>query len=229
MGEHTFNILNKPLPDIDREAVFLLFAANLGDTAKTAFAVGLDPVQLLRVVDECGWLKKLEPILSLIKSERPQEVERGLNRAINYVQAFRFRQILERTIKLMTGWSDEELIDYLTPESISKAGVCSRKLSTRALADAASALEKAHSLTYQALGDTASERIKRPPADDTGSALDLHAKIAAALGGVSASKSPRALLLDAQIEQAEEAKKLAVLAAVPKPRQDDSFVDETGG
>lgn len=229
MGEHTYGILNKPLPEFDREAVFLLFAANLGDCAKTAFAVGLDPVALLRVVDEEGWLKKLEPILSQIKSQRPQEFERGLNRCVNYVQAFRFRQILERTIKLMTGWDDTELINFLTPESISKDGKSSRKLSTRALADAASALEKAHSLTYQALGDTASERIKRPPADDTGSALDLHAKISACMGSVSASKTPRALLLDAQIEQAEEAKKLAVLAAVPKPRQDDSFVDETGG
>lgn len=226
MGEHTFNILNKPLPDIDREAVFLLFAANLGDTAKTAFSIGLDPVALLRVVDEEGWLKKLEPILALVKSQRPQEVERGLNRAVNYVQAFRFRKILERTIRLMTGWTDDQLINFLTPESISKDGKSSRKLSTRALADAASALEKAHSLTYQALGDTASERIKRPPAEDAGSALDLHARIAAALGGVSASKSPRALLLDAQLEQAEEAKKLALVTKKPV---DDSFVDESGG
>lgn len=227
MGEHSFGILNKPLPEFDRSAVFLLYAANLGDVAKTAFAVGLDPVQLLRVADEEGWNKKLEPILEKIKSQRPQEFERGLNRCINFVQAFRFRQILERTIKLMTGWSDAELVEYLTPESVSKAGVCSRKLSTRALADAASALEKAHSLTYQALGDTASERIKRPPADDSGgSALDLHAKIAAALGSVSASKSPRALLLDAQIEQAEEAKKLAL---IPKKPVDDDYVDESGG
>lgn len=224
MGKHTYGVLNAPPPDFDRSSVFLLYAANLGDVAKTAFAVGLDPVALLRVVDEEGWNRKLEPILEKIKSQRPQEFERGLNRCINFVQAFRFRQILERSIKLLTGWSDEQLVDYLTPESFDKAGNASRKLSTRALADLASALEKSHSLSYQALGDTASERIKRPPSDGEGTALDLHARISAAMSGISASNSPRALLLDAHIEQAEEARKLAVVAK-PAP-SDDTFVDD---
>lgn len=210
-----------PLGDviIDREQAFLLFATNCGDIIKTSHALGIDSVALLRVVDEEGWCARLQPILEKMKSHKPGDLERGINRALNFVQAYRLRMILERAIREMTGWTDEQLRANLLQETCTKMG-SSTKLSTRWAADFATALEKCHSLTYQALNDTTSERIKRKEESTDGSALDLHARIAAAMGSAGGTKTPRGLLFDAQLEVAAD---IAQKAAIPKPPVDDTY------
>lgn len=205
--------------EIDRHQAFLLFSANCGDVEKTSHALGIPATTLLKVVDEERWVERLGPIMEKMKSQRPGDMERGINRALNFVQAHRLRLILERAVKVMTGWSDEELKANLLQESFSKMG-STTKLSTRWAADFATALEKCHSLTYQALNDTASERVKRKEESTDGSALDLHARIAAAMGSAGSTKTPRGLLFDAQLEVAAD---IAQKAAIPKPIADDTY------
>lgn len=209
---------------LDREQVFLLYANFCGDVVRTAAALNISPVAVLRMSEEEGWQKKLEPILSLYKSGKAGDIERGINRALNLTQAHRFRLILERTIRKLTGYSEEEFEALITEDKFSKDGEkLGSRLSTRALADMASALEKAHSLSYQALGDTAPERAKRVSKEDDGDSIaDVHAKLAEAMSKVGMTNSPRALLFDAQVQQGEVIAAKAAKDAVRKVNPNDN-------
>ena len=188
---------------IDRENAFMLYAAFTGDVERTAAALGVRAVDVLRLVDDEDWTEKLKPILDLKKSSKPGDIERGINRALNFVQAHKLRMFLERVVSKLCGMDAEELKDYLFTAHTVKEGEPYCKLTTRALADLASAVEKAHALTYMALNDTAQDRSKRNESDGGGSAGDMHVKIAEAMQKAAQSKTPRAQLFDAQIEVAQ--------------------------
>lgn len=210
--------------ELDLSQAFLLFCANSGDIEKTAHSLGVPPVTLLRVADQENWLGRIAPIMERIKSSRPGDIERGCNAALNFVQSHRFRLVIERALKLMTGWDDATMLQNLLPESVSKEGKLSKKVSTRWCCDFAAAMEKCHSMSYMALQDSASERVKRKETQaDSGSVLELHSRIAAAMQGAGDSKTPRALLFSAQLEQAESIKAQAV---VPKPALDDTYTPD---
>jgi hypothetical protein len=88
-----------------------------------------------------------------------------------------------------------------------------RRVSLRAVADLASALEKVQTLCYQALNDTTSERIKRKDDGETDvSATEMHAKIAAALSKVAADDSLPAKVFDGELAGAQE--RVATFAAL---------------
>lgn len=210
--------------NLDRENAFLLFATFCGDIVRTAHALNVSEALVLKVCEDEGWHNKLGPILALKKSTRPGDVERAVNRALNFTQAHRMRLFVGRVIHRVTGMDDREFEEYLMSAETRKDGAVVKKLSTRALADLASAMEKAHALTYMALTDTGQDRAKRKEAegDDEASTTDLHAKIAAGLAAVRNSNTPRAQLFDAQLEHAqqEQAKQLT------KPRDDEYDKDE---
>ena len=213
---------------LDRSQAFLLYSTFAGDVLRTAEALGVSPAIVCRVADEDGWTAKLEPILALRKSGEPLDFERGLNRAINFVQAHRLRLFLERTLRAMVGWSDEQLEDALHPavgrRGRSPAGEVPQeenKFSARALTDFAAALEKCHAMTYQALSDTASDRAKRKEEHKGASAADLHVKLAEAMASVGAMQTPRAMLLDAQLQEADAVRGRVLKPAGTNPLDDD--------
>jgi hypothetical protein len=202
-----------PFIEIDRENAFLLYAAFTGDLERTAAALGVRPKDVLLVATEENWNEKLKGILDLNKSGKPGDIERAINRALNFVQAHRLRMIIERVIKRLTNMTPEELEEYLFT-STNKAGDEISKLSTRALADLASALEKCHSLSYQALNDSMQERAKRNDGDGGVSVGDMSVRIAEAMSKAAASDTPHAQMFDAKlaIAQAE------VGEPVPEPQ-----------
>jgi hypothetical protein len=205
-----------PTVELDREQCFLLFATFTGDVERTAHAAGVRPVDILNVSEAEGWNERLRSIIALKQSARPGDIERAINRALNYVQAHRLRLLVERVLHELAGMNTEELKKYLFSEHSPKTGVPFKKLTTRALADLSSALEKAHSMTYLSLGDTVQDRNRRKEQEeDGGSAGDLHSKIAEAMARVKESNSPRALLLDAQLEIANNTAKEAVKPVNP--------------
>jgi hypothetical protein len=202
--------------NIDRENAFLLFATFCGDIERTAHALNVSAVIVLKMADEEGWTQKLGPILALKKSTRPGDIERAINRALNFVQAHRMRLIVERAIHLLTELSKEEFEAYVHSAKNVKDGVTTIKsLSTRSLADLATAMEKCQAMTYQALTDTAQDRHKRGDdgGDPASSAGTLHAQISAGLAAISDSATPRAKLFDAQLSQGQQ----LVKASEPKP------------
>jgi hypothetical protein len=206
-------------PPIDRPQAFLLYATFCGDVVKTAHALNVSPVAVLRVVDDEGWTEKLKGIIELKNSGKPGDLERGINRALNFVQAHRMRLIVERAIRHFTGMTEEAFAEMMTSgKEFTKDGKPAMlKMSTRAIADLASALEKAHACSYQALGDTAQDRGKRKEAEATVESMGgLHAQIAAAMAKAGASQTPRAMLLDAQLDRAN---------AMRRPEQKASPLD----
>jgi hypothetical protein len=209
---------------LDREQVFLLYANFAGDISRTAAALNISATAVLRMAEEEHWLAKLEPIIALSKSQRPGDWERACNRAVNFVQAHRMRLFLQRTVKRMSNMSDEEVEELLVDKRFNKDGEeIGAKFNTRALADLMAAIEKAHALTYQALGDTAPERAKRAAdVDDGDSAQDIHAKLAQAMASAGMSNSPRALLFDAQVQQGEAIAGKAAKDAVRKVNPNDN-------
>lgn len=209
--------------DIDRPQVFLLYATFCGDVEKTAHAVGLRPIDILRVADEENWNDKLKSIIELKKSNRPGDIERAINRALNYVQANRMRLMVERVLHKLSLMTGEDLEKYIFTDHEPKTGLPYSKLTTRALADLASALEKAQAMTYLALGDTTQDRNRRKE-DDAGeqAGSQMHEQIAAAMSAVGASTSPRAQLLDAQLKVAQS----TAIEARPDPKEHPADNDD---
>jgi hypothetical protein len=205
MNDTTPRHIEIELSQINREEAFMLYATFCGDLERTAHACNVSTVTLLRMADEERWNDKLASIIALKKSGKPGDVERAVNRALNFVQAHRMRLFVERIINRVTGMSVDEFEDYLMTDNVTAAGVRTRRLSTRAIADLSSAMEKAQSMSYMALNDTVQERAKRKEVDDTdGSAGSIHEQIAKAMSEVAASTSPRAMLFDAQLATANE-------------------------
>jgi len=189
----------------DREQAFVLFTTFCGDVTRTAAALGVRPVDVLRAADELGWLEKIKPIIELKKSTKPGDFDRAMNRALNFAQSHRMRLIVERAVHRLMKMTDDEFRDHLSTRD--KLGGIQKQFSFRALADLASALEKAQSMSYQALSDTVQDRTRRQEQESGDGAVgDLHARIAAGMAAAGASESPRAQLLDAQLTIAENAR-----------------------
>jgi len=169
--------------EVDTDQAFLLYATFCCDVERTAHAVNVKPADIIQMAEQGGWNEKLRGIIELKKSGRAGDVERAVNRAINYVQAHRLREFLQRVLQHIFGQPLENIEEWMFAYQYTKGqDEPTKKFSTRPLADLAVALEKTHLLTYMALGDSASERRGRDTAPDADlSSGDLHAKIAAAM------------------------------------------------
>jgi hypothetical protein len=204
--------------EFNRDDAFVLFATFGGDVVRTAHALNVRSVDVLRCAEDNGWLDKLAPILTLKKSTRPGDFERAINRSLNFAQAHRMRLFVSRILNRLCGMSADEFETYLLTSTDAK-GLTTPKLSTRAIADLASALEKSQAMSYQALGDTAQDRAKRGESEeDADSQMDIHARIAAAVADVKREDTPRALLFDEQLKAGEALKLQAEADAITKSK-----------
>lgn len=196
-------------PGLDKENAFLLYAVFCGDVARTAHALDIDPELVRKLAHENKWDTKLKPIIDLKASTRPGDIERAVNRALNFVQAHRYRLFLQTILKKMSDLTEDELDDYIFGETVDKAGTVKHTLTTKGMADMATALEKCHAMTYLALNDTASDRKERDEgADEGASAAEMHIRLAEAMSTAGAKgSSVKALVLDAQLKIAAEVSK----------------------
>lgn len=191
----------------DREQAFLLFAVFCGKVPETAHALNVPPDVIKTMAEENGWYAKIKTIIELEASAKAGDVERGVNRAINYVQAHRMRAFLERVLRKLHDLSPEDLDAFIFPQELNKREQkVYQSMTTRALADLASALEKCQTLTYAALNDTPAERKQ---AKDEGSgdatAAEMHVRLAQAMQAAGGgSRSIKALVADAQMNMAQE-------------------------
>ena len=181
---------------IDVSQCFLLYMTVIGDVEKTAAALDYDPAFVAWLAESEGWKEKVRRISVMSKGEKPGDWERAQNRALNFVQAHRVRTLIDRLLVNLLGMKSDELLD--TFETRDRSGN-STGYSARFFADVMSALEKVHTLSYAALGDTAGERVKRAEGDDgEGSAGSIHAALIAALNNPAVSqKTSEALVLEA--------------------------------
>jgi hypothetical protein len=145
-----------------------------------------------------------------------------MNRAVNFVQAHRMRLFVSKAMDHLASLTGQEFDDMMFPVTVDKNGRQSRHFTTRPFADLATAMEKAQALSYSALNDTAPERIKRK--DNAGGDTninEMHAKLAQAMAEVGASKTPRALLFDAQLAEADAARPMLSKPASSSPLDND--------
>jgi hypothetical protein len=168
----------------DTEKAWQLYAQFAGDIERTAIALNVPTTQVLETAQRLDWQAKLKPILELKSSSKQGDLERGISRAMNFSQAHRLRVVVERVLKKLYDMTPEALFDSCFTERYDKEGNCvSRTLNTKVFADLATAMEKVHMLTYAALGDTATERVKRNEQRDDAevSASQLHNIISQAM------------------------------------------------
>lgn len=188
------------------EDTFLLYAVFCGDPARVAAATNLTEDQVRQIAKDAEWDKKLKPIIQLKNSTKAGDVERAINRALNFVDAHRYRVFLARVLREMTGMSYSDLKAFLFP-SVSEPGtgglVKMKRFSTRSLADLASAIEKCQGMTYMALNDTATERRERPEEGEGADTSEMHLKLARAMTEASAG-SMKDHLQQAQVAIAQE-------------------------
>jgi hypothetical protein len=203
---------------LGKEQAFLLYATFCGDVERTAHALNVEPSLVIDTAEKYGWNKKLRGIIALKQSAAPGDVERGINRAINFTMAHRYRLVLERVINKLSDMSKKELEAYVMVDELNtKTGVSKTVLTTKALADLAAALEKCTLMTYQALADTTQDRARRDEAEGGGEASGaIHAGIAKAMAEIAADHSPGALMLDAQLAAGQaNAEKVKIVATLP--------------
>jgi hypothetical protein len=191
----------------DVERAFQLYAQFSGDVTRTATALNVSAVAVLRAADRLKWATKLEAIFELKKSGKAADVERSISRTMAFVQAHRFRVVIERVLTKFYEMSDEALFEACFTEKTTtkKDGSVetTKSVNCKPFSDLGAAMEKVHQMCYSALADTVTERAARKDKpDDTVSATQLHSVIAAAMACGDTS-SPAAQLLQEQIDQGE--------------------------
>jgi hypothetical protein len=170
--------------DVDR--ALQLYVQFSGDVVRTGHALGVPAKDILKAADRLGWNKKLEAILELQKSGKPGDIERGVSRAMCFVQAHRWRVVLERLLDKFYAMSSEELFEKVMSVTTKTAKdgtvTVTESINTKPFADLSAALEKVHGMCYAALNDTVTERGQRKEArEDAISATQLHSMIASAM------------------------------------------------
>lgn len=188
---------------LDEDNVFMLYAAFCGNVDRTATAAGITCGEVLDLIAKNNWTEKIRGLIELRKTEAAGVVEQEISRAMNFVQVQRYRLFLEKVIRNLINMSENDLFKFLVNDRIDKNGkVTGQVFSTRPLADIASAMEKVHWMSYQALGDTPQDRARRKEGarDAEHTECDVHARIAKALAGMPSE--PIKLLREAHAEEA---------------------------
>ena len=173
------------------EEIFRLYAMFVGDLERTAIAANLPIDEVADMATAGQWHKRIAVLIKLQQSGIPGDTERGVNRAINFIQAEKLRTLIERILTMLVNASATELVYNLLAVTTDKEGNTTTRIVTRPFADLATALEKAHAMTYQALNDTATDRKDRRETDDkNATAGEMHMALVDAFAKVRAGTPP---------------------------------------
>lgn len=189
--------MSSPTKPIDKNKIdvaqaFLIFMATVGDCARTAVALDLEPEQVEELAEAEGWNAKIRRVSLMSKGGKPGDWERAQNRALCFVQAQCIRAQVDRLLKECTELSNEELLSRCCVRT--RDG--SAQLSAKFMVDLAGAAEACHRMSYQALGDTVTERTENGGSEGPSKAGDLHSAIIAALSNPAATVPNTTLLLE---------------------------------
>lgn len=188
---------------IDVSAIFLGYMALVGDVEKTALAFDLSPADVAELAESEGWADKIRRVSVMSKSEKPGDWERAQNRALCFVQAYQIRQLINRWTQHLLNMDVEQMLTETA--TLDKVG--GRHISARIVSDLVTAAEACHRMSYNALGDTVTERIaQKGPDGTTGKLQDTHSAIISALNGAAQLPFSKEVLLGEANEVAKVAK-----------------------
>jgi hypothetical protein len=177
---------------IDVTQAFLVFMATVGDCARTAVALDLEPSQVRELAEAEGWSEKIRRVSLMSKGGKPGDWERAQNRCLCFVQAQVLREQVNRLLSECASLTNEELM----ARACVKTRDGGTQLSAKFLVDMASAAESCHRMAYMALDDTTSSRQDREQDSPGAKTSDLHAAIIASLSNPTATVPASSLLLD---------------------------------
>lgn len=177
---------------LDVSAIFLGYMALVGDVEKTALAFDMLPADVAELAEAEGWANKIRRVSVMSKSEKPGDWERAQNRALCFVQAYQIRQLINRWTQHLLKMDVEEMLTETA--TLDKVG--GRHISARIISDLVTAAEACHRMSYNALGDTVTERIaQKGPDGAPGKLQDTHAAIISALNGAAQLPLSKEVLL----------------------------------
>lgn len=177
---------------VDVVACFLHFVAAVGDCEKVALAMDLNPEVVRQLAVSEGWDEKIRRLSLVSKGSgmAAGDYERAQNRALNWVQSFRLRQILDRVICHFSELTPEETVSEITTRD--RDG--NMKISARFFTDLAKSLECVHGMSYAALNDTVPERQKMT-GDEKANTQAVHLALLQALNGPGVKSIPSEVLV----------------------------------
>lgn len=194
----------RDISQIDSAQVFLVYMALVGDIDKTALACDIDPIVVEQLAEKFKWTDKIKRVSIMSKGDKPGSYEKACNRALNFAQAHLFRSLVQ---KVLENLAEKDGAGLLATMASTKAGQVT--LSAKLFSDLAAAAEKAHHLSYLALGDETSGREAGATGkDDDLSIESLHASVISALSH-PASAGAELRLIEHSIED-------LVKTAIPK-------------
>ena len=198
-GEQTVN-KNK----VDVSQVFLVFMALVGDAEKTALALDMNVEDVNDLAKKEGWVEKVRSISVMSKSGTPGDWERAQNRALNFVQCHQLRRLIDASIfNLNAKMADDPFAGVVVIGELGQV-----KLTARLFVELSQAMERVHTMTYAALGDSVKERELRAETDpdNPSNSSGLHAALISALNqGATLSKQPAENLIEAAVTTVQQA------------------------
>ena len=138
------------LESVDQARAWMCYAAFGGDTEKASIASKVPLSALLTLEHDFNWPAKLKRLKT---GAGESEAERVANRAVNYLQAQRMRDVLERALRLIE--SPDELLQALVKAKIAPGDGSIERIDVnpKAVLDLSKALETVQNMSYRALGD----------------------------------------------------------------------------
>lgn len=179
------------VPDkIDVSQLFSAYVAFAGDLRKAAAACNVPVAAAEAVAIRERWAEKL-PDYALAdpgaaSAAGTLDLQRQINRAVNYIQAHRLRSIVDRVVLYLAAQPTESLLELLSRRH--KQG---RELNVRPLADLVKAAEVCQMMTMRALGDLP-DAGAQPTASSSVGLLVMNAMKAAETVGLSSTDLVRA-------------------------------------
>lgn len=186
---------------VDTSQIFLTFMALVGDHERAAVALNLDPEFVRWLSESEGWSAKIQRVSLMSRGQRPGDHERGINRALTFVQAHQLRGIIDGILTELRGMTPKEVMEKCSTSD--KFG--NTHYSAKFLTDLTTAVEACSRISFVALADTVTERIDRAETKEGGGlrVSDLHAAIIAGLSNLGKGTAETIVL--------EQARKVGVL------------------
>lgn len=174
---------------VDQARAWMCYASFSGDIEKTAISAKV-PADIIRALEhDFDWQTKLRRLKS---GAGVSDAEKTANRAVNYLQAQRLRDVLEESLRLLE--DPEELVKMLVQFKYTKEGdVDTLAVNPKALLDLTKALESVQNMSYRALGDKLPTQADTVNEKDKGVASSVSSvrDVIAALQEFAAAPAPK--------------------------------------
>lgn len=197
--------MSVPAITLDPAEVFAVYLQQGGSVSRTALTLRLPDETVAGMVQQYGWDVKVKDYTGGADEPTQADFQRGqrtLNRAINFIQAHRLRDLVDRVVRKLS--TDQTLEEFTTVSS--KNGF---RRDLKPLRDLAEAARVAQELSYRSLGDSMDVSV-RDDSDAAKEGKDLQLAVLSAMDAADRHpKTNSADLVRQDIKEREQRVKTA--------------------